>query len=137
MSGKSVAWASDNSAVASVNSGHVATSKAGIATISATVDGVRGTATITVVPGAPANVTVSAPAKKLKPGSSMQLTATATDDKGNNIPNQSFYWSSSDTNIATVSGSGVVTARRSGNVTITAQTSQSGGKSGSFKINVK
>jgi uncharacterized protein YjdB len=135
--GKSVAWASDNSAVASVNSGHVATSKTGVATISANIDGVRGTATITVTPGAPANVTVSAPAKKLKPGSSMQLTATATDSKGNNVPNQSFFWSSSDTNIATVSGSGVVTGRRSGNVTITAQTAQSGGTAGSFKINVK
>jgi hypothetical protein len=36
-----------------------------------------------------------------------------------------------------VSGSGVVTGRRSGNVTITAQTSQNGGKSGSFKVDVK
>jgi uncharacterized protein YjdB len=67
----------------------------------------------------------------------MQLSATATDAKGNVVANQSFFWSSSNTNTATVSGSGVVTGKRSGNVTITAQTSQSGGKSGSVKINVK
>ena len=135
--GKSAAWASDNSAVAAVNGGHVATSKVGVATITATVDGVKGTATITVTPGPVSSVAVTAPSKKLKPGSTMQLSATATDSKGNIIPNQSFFWSSSNTNTATVSGSGVVTGRRSGNVTITAQTSQNGGNSGSVKIDVK
>jgi len=135
--GKSVAWASDNSAVAAVNGGHVATSKAGVATITATVDGVKGTATITVTPGPVSSVAVTAPSKKLKPGSTMQLSAIATDSKGNVIPNQTFFWSSSNTNTATVSGSGVVTGKRSGNVTITAQTAQNGGKSGSVKIDVK
>src|SRR6476469_3053100 len=127
--GKSAAWASDNSAVAAVNGGHVATSKVGVATITATVDGVKGTATITVTPGPASSVTVTAPSKKLKPGFTMQLSATATDGKGNVIPNQTFFWSSSNTNTATVSGSGVVTGKRSGNVTITAQTAQNGGKS--------
>ena len=135
--GKSASWASDNSAVAAVNGGHVATSKAGVATITATVDGVKGTATITVTPGPASSVAVTAPSKKLKPGSTMQLSAIATDSKGNVIPNQTFFWSSSNTNTATVSGSGVVTAKRSGSVTITAQTAQNGGKSGSVKIDVK
>ena len=135
--GKSVAWASDNSAVATVNGGHVATSKAGVATITATVDGVKGTATIAVTPGPVSSVAVTAPSKKLKPGSTMQLSAIATDSKGNVIPNQTFFWSSSNTNTATVSGSGVVTGKRSGSVTITAQTAQNGGKSGSVKIDVK
>jgi len=135
--GKSAAWASDNSAVAAVNGGHVATAKVGVATITATIDGVKGTATITVTPGPPSSVTVTAPSKKLKPGSTMQLSATATDGKGNVIADQSFFWSSSNTNTATVSGSGVVTGKRSGNVTISARTSQNGGRSGSVKINVK
>lgn len=135
--GKSATWASDNSAVAAVNGGHVATSKAGVATITATIDGVKGTATITVTPGAATSVAVTAPSKKLKPGKTMQLSAIATDSKGNVIPNQTFFWSSSNTNTATVSGSGVVTGKRSGSVTITAQTAQNGGKSGSVKIDVK
>jgi len=137
ISGKSVVWASDNPSVAAVNGGHVETSRSGVATISANVDGVKGTATITVHPGPASSVTVTAPSKKLKPGSTMQLSAVATDGKGNVISNQSFFWSSSDINTATVSATGVVTGKRSGNVTITAQTSQSGGKSGSVKINVK
>ena len=87
--------------------------------------------------GAVATVTVSAPSKKVKTGDTMQLTATALDSKGNPVPHQSFVWSSSNTDKATVSGSGVVTGKRQGDVTITAQTSTAGGKSGSVTIEVK
>jgi hypothetical protein len=87
--------------------------------------------------GAVATVTVTAPSKKVKKGSTMQLVAIAKDNKGNTVPNQSFTWSSSSTNTATVSASGVVTGKRKGDVTITARTSQSGGKSGSVKLEVK
>ncbi len=88
-------------------------------------------------PSAVATVTVTAPSNKLQEGSTMQLTATAKDDKGNSVPQQSFVWSSSNTDKATVSATGVVTGKRSGDVTITAQTSSTGGKSGSLKIEVK
>jgi hypothetical protein len=90
-----------------------------------------------VTPGAVSTVTVSAPSKNVKRGSTMQLVATAKDNKGNTVPNQSFVWSSSNTNTATVSANGVVTGKRKGEVTVTARTSQSGGKSGSVKIAVK
>jgi hypothetical protein len=88
-------------------------------------------------PAAAATVTVTAPSKKLEAGSTMQLTATAKDDKGNPLPHQSFFWSSSNTDKATVSASGVVTGKRQGDVTITARTSANGGKSGSLKIEVE
>ena len=90
-----------------------------------------------VTPGEVATVTVTSPSKKLEAGSTMQLTATAKDNRGNSVPHQSFVWSSSNTDRATVSASGVVTGKREGDVTITAQTSPSGGKSGSLKIEVK
>jgi len=48
----------------------------------------------------------------------MQLTATAVDSKGNTVPNQSFIWTRSNTTLATVSSTGVVTGKKSGNVTI-------------------
>jgi alpha-amylase len=115
----------------------VTTSKAGTATITASIGNVTGTATITVAPGAVATVTVTAPSNNLKVGTTMQLTATALDSKGNAVPNQSFIWSSSNSTIATVSSSGLVTGKKSGNVTIKAQTALSGGKSGSLLINVK
>jgi uncharacterized protein YjdB len=66
----------------------------------------------------------------------MQLTATAKDNQGNTVPNQTFYWASSNSAIASVSPSGVVTGKRSGTVTITAQNAPSGGTSGSVQIDV-
>lgn len=91
----------------------------------------------TVTPAAVASVTVFAPAKKVKPGSTLQLSAAATDTDGNSMPHQTFLWSSSNTNVATVSTTGLVTGKRGGKATITAQTSATGGKSGSVEIEVK
>ena len=137
-----VTWSSSDVQVAAPNStgsttADVPTSKAGTATITASIGNVSGTATITVNPGAVATVTVTAPSTNLKVGNTMQLTATAKDNKGNTVPIQSFIWSSSNNTIATVSTSGVVTGKKSGNVTITASTALIGGKSGSVTINVK
>jgi uncharacterized protein YjdB len=84
-----------------------------------------------------AAVRITAPSEKVKVGSTMQLTAVALDNKGNVISHQSFIWSSSNTNTATVSESGLVTGKRKGDVKITAQTSSAGGKSGSLEIEVK
>jgi uncharacterized protein YjdB len=88
-------------------------------------------------PSAVATVTVTAPSNKLQEGSTMQLTAIAKDDKGNPVSQQSFVWSSSNIDKATVSATGVVTGKRPGNVTIMAQTSSTGGKSGSLVIEVR
>jgi uncharacterized protein YjdB len=133
VTGKGVVWTSDNSAVAAVNNGLVTTSKTGVATITATVDGVKGTARITVTPGAVATVTVTAPSNTMPVKSTMQLTATALDDQGNTVPVQNFLWSTSNFGTATVSLTGLVTGKRSGVVTITAQTN---GVSGSVTIDV-
>jgi uncharacterized protein YjdB len=133
VTGRTVVWSSDNSAIATVNGGNVTTSKTGVATITATVDGVKGTAKITVTPGAVATVTVTAPSNNVNVKATLQLTATAMDDQGNTVPNQNFLWSTSNIGTATVSPNGVVTGKRSGTVTITAQTS---GVSGSITIDV-
>ena len=67
----------------------------------------------------------------------MQLTAAALDSQGNVLPNQSFFWSSSNLIVAQVSSSGVVSAIRNGNVTITAYSTLIAGQSGFYAINVK
>jgi uncharacterized protein YjdB len=137
-----VTWSSDNTQIADPNStgkltANVSTSKAGTAAITASVGGVKGTAAITVNPGALASVDVTGPSRNLAPRSTMQLTATAFDTEGNVVPSQSFFWSSSNPLVASVSSSGLVTGIRNGNVTITAYSTLVGGKSGSFSINVK
>ena len=66
-----------------------------------------------------------------------QLTATANDANGTTLSHETFLWSSSDSDKASVSASGVVTGKRQGDVTITAQASSAGGKRGSVDIEVK
>jgi len=152
-----ITWTVEDPRIVSISADGVVTAlEVGTSQVAANALGKSGLATITVNPpaappppappsspsptptlGAVATVTVTAPSNKVKKGSTMQLAATAKDNKGNTVPNQSFTWSSSNTNTATVSASGVLTGKRKGGVTITAQTAASGGKSGSLKIEVK
>lgn len=61
------------------------------------------------------------------------LTATVN---GTGSPSQAVNWSSSNTSIATVSNSGVVTAKAVGNATITAASVVDGTKSGTCSVTV-
>jgi hypothetical protein len=148
-----ITWTVQDPRIVSISEAGVVTALAvGTSQVAANALGKSGVATVTVnpspvpqgpanpgsaTPGAVATVTVTAPSKKMEAGSTMQLTATAKDDKGNPVYHQSFFWSSSNTDKATVSASGVVSAKRQGDVTITAQTSPTGGKSGSLKLEVE
>ncbi len=133
-----ITWTVQDPRIVSISDDGVVTALAvGTSQVAANALGKSGLATVVVNPGEPATVTVTAPSKNVKPGSTMQLAATATDSKGNALTHQTFVWSSSSTNTATVSATGLVTGRRAGNVTITAQTSASGGKSGSVDLTVK
>ena len=148
-----VTWTVQDPKIVSISAAGVVTALAvGTSQVAANSLGKSGLAVITVKaetvntgtgnpgtanPSAVATVVVTAPSRRVREGSTMQLTATAMDADGNAVPHQSFYWSSSNTNTATVSASGVVTGKRPGDVTITAQTSSSGGKSGSMQLEVK
>jgi plastocyanin len=64
-------------------------------------------------------VTIAATATTLEPGTTAQLTATARNSAGGALPGAAT-WSSSNQAVATVSGTGLVTAVANGNATITA-----------------
>jgi uncharacterized protein YjdB len=132
--GRAVTWTSNSSGVASVSaSGLVQGVTAGSATISATSGGKTGTAAITVQGVPVASVTVSPASTGLFVGQTVQLTATPRDSAGNPLSGRSVAWSSGNTTVATVSGSGLVTARAAGSTTITAT---SGGQSGTASLTV-
>ena len=153
VSGAEVTWTVQDPAILSISATGVVTAlSVGTSQVAANALGKSGLATITVKPAAvnpgPANpgvvdppavasVVVAAPSQKVKAGSTLQLSATAKDANGNLVPHQSFFWSSSNTNTATVSETGLVSGKRSGKATITARTSATGGKSGSLEIEVK
>jgi uncharacterized protein YjdB len=131
---RTVTWKSSDDLVATVStSGVVSGLKVGSTTITATSEGKSGTATITVVPGPAAAVTVTPPTATVRDGTLVQLTATAVDANGNAVTGRTFTWGSSDQVIATVSSSGRVSTKRSGVVTITATLD---GKSDTSQITV-
>lgn len=135
--GAPITWTVQDPKIVSISAGGVVTALAvGSSQVAANALGKSGVATITVTPGPVATVTVTAPSNSVKARSTLQLTATAKDGQGNPVSNQSFFWSSSNSNTATVSATGVVTGKRTGAVTITAQTALNGGKSGSITIDV-
>jgi alpha-tubulin suppressor-like RCC1 family protein len=88
LTGRTVAWTTDNAAVASVAAtGLVLGTLVGAATITATVEGVVGTATVTVAPGVVslAASTIATAATVIAPGAAVQVTLRAKDAAGNNI----------------------------------------------------
>ena len=134
LTGRVVTWSSSNTAVASVNAGGFVTSgAAGSATITAASEGKSGTAAITVTSVPVASVTVSPAPGSVQAGQTLQLTATPKDVNGNPLTGRTITWSSSNTSVATVSASGLVTGVVAGSATITAT---SEGQSGTSAITV-
>src|SRR6266566_9123169 len=68
-----------------------------------------------------ASLSVSPASASVQVSATVQLTATAKDGAGNTIPNATVTWGSSDTTVAKVTSSGLVTGKASGGpITITA-----------------
>src|SRR5881628_2050984 len=109
LGGRTVTWSSSNPAVATVNGAGQATGVAvGAATLTATSEGKSGTAAITVTTVPVASVTVSPATASVPAGQGVQLTATLKDANGNTLTGRTVTWSSDNTAVATVSGSGLV-----------------------------
>ncbi|HSA55672.1 MAG TPA: Ig-like domain-containing protein [Gemmatimonadaceae bacterium] len=137
LAGRTVTWSSSNESVALVSSsGRVQGLAAGAATITATAEGVSGSATVTVTSPAPvvASVDVDPNSASLVVGEQVSLTATPRDIQGNAISGVSVSWASSDSSVATVTGSGVVGAVGPGNATIIAT---AGPRTGTASIAVR
>ena len=140
LSDRAVVWASSDPSVAEVSSvGAVTSHKAGTATITATSEGKRDEFGVVVEeavadqPAAVATVALAGGSRTLDPGETLELAATVKDGKGNLLPDRTVVWSSADPKVATVSGTGVVTAVAPGQVVITAS---SEGKSGEARVSV-
>jgi len=134
LTGRMVTWSSSNNSVASVtSSGLVSGGAAGSATITATSEGQSGTASITVTSVPVASVSVTPTSANVNEGKTVQLTATPKDGGGNPLSGRTIAWSSSNTAVATVSSSGLVTGKVAGSATITAT---SEGQTGASAITV-
>jgi len=121
--GVNFTWSSSNTAVVTINSGGVATAvSAGTATIRATGNGVSsapGTITVTVPPVSSVTISPSS-AQELMVGEMTTFTATARTAGGAVRNDVSITWSSSDTNVVTITSAGVATAIAEGTATVRA-----------------
>ena len=119
---RAVTWTTSNSNVATVDqTGKVTGKTAGTATITATAadgSGKSATCTVTVIQLA-TGITLNRTSANIVKDKTLQLTATITPS---NTSNKGVTWTSSNTTIATVNSSGLVTARRVGSCTVTATT---------------
>jgi uncharacterized protein YjdB len=122
--GRAITWSSGSDAIATVSeTGLVTGVTAGATTITATSEGVSGTAAVTVTPLPPppvASVTVTPATASIVVGQTRQLTATLRDAGGNVLTGRAISWTTSASGVATVSNTGLVTAVAVGSATITA-----------------
>ena len=154
---KTVTWSSSNEKIATVDkNGQVTAKSAGTAIITANASGKKATCTVNVSkytvssndeevssPGVTEDkpiedktvkvtlVTLDKTKVELITGNTVVLTATVNPS---NATNKGITWKSSNTAVATVSSSGVVTAKSAGTASITATAD---GKTASCNITVK
>ena len=117
-----VTWTTSAPTIATVSSTGLVTSVAtGTVTITATSEGKTGTAVLTIVPPAPvASISFTPNSGFLPTTVGVPLVATLRDAANVILTGRVITWSTSDPAVATVSGTGVVTAVTPGTVTITA-----------------
>lgn len=101
-------WASSNPTIATVaGDGTIQAVRQGLAVITATYEGVTGSAVV-LVQAHVARVLVTPSATLVQPGQTSQLTAMAFDARGT-LLERPVEWTSADTSVATVTAGGLVT----------------------------
>jgi uncharacterized protein YjdB len=123
LTGRVISWSSANTGIARVStSGLVTAVAAGSVSVTASSEGQVGSSVITVTAPAPvpvASVTVAPTSSSLLVGATVQLSATTRDASNNVLTGRVVTWSSSNSSIASVNSSGLVTAVAAGSATIT------------------
>jgi uncharacterized protein YjdB len=134
VTGRIITYSSSDSASATVNaSGLVSALAAGTVSITATSEGIQDDVTLIVTNARVNTVTVTIGQPTLAKNATTQAQAVLKDANNNTLSGRPIVWSSSDPSIASVTDTGVVTARKRGTASITA-TSET--KSGSANVTV-
>ncbi|HEY9461690.1 MAG TPA: Ig-like domain-containing protein [Vicinamibacterales bacterium] len=122
LTGRQVAWSTSDGNIAAVSSAGVVTGLGvGTAAISATSEGMAGTASVTVLPPSlVASLSLTLNASTIEVGGVAQGTVTAKDSSGDAVTGLPTTWATSDGKIASVSPTGSVTGVALGTATISA-----------------
>lgn len=117
-----VNWNSDTPLVASISDSGLLTALAlGTSQVSATINGISNTVSVTVFEPSLSQIEITAPSQSLKLNETFQLIATGTySDASNQVITNQVNWVSSNSGIVTVSSTGLMTVISSGAVSISA-----------------
>jgi uncharacterized protein YjdB len=120
----SASWTDANSKVATISpSGDATAVAAGSTTVTATMDGMSGSATLTVATAAKTltSIAVSPATANIAAGATQQFTAKATySDSSTADVTATVVWTTSNATVMKISSTGLAAAQSSGSVTITA-----------------
>jgi len=134
MAGRTVRWSTADPGIATVSpDGRVRGIAEGRTTVVAESEGLTTRATLAVTPVPVETVDVAPDRSALEVGSTVQLAAVVRDANGAVLRDRAMGWESSDPAVATVSASGLVSARAPGTAVITGT---SGGRAASSQITV-
>ena len=126
-----ITWSSSNTSVVAVDNGKLAIKGNGSTTITVKTDnGCRSQCTI-VIRTSITSIEVSPTSKKMEVNQTAQLTATVNPAD----TTEKVQWTSSNTDVATVNDTGLVTAKATGTATITVKNSD-GKKSATCVVEV-
>lgn len=131
-----VSWTSTKPAVAKISSSGLATALAqGTTTLTAALDGVTTSTTLTVTPAILRSIKLTPVDPSVMKGKTEQFIAIGTfSDHGTKKLTGHVVWTSSKTSVATITSSGLAHALKRGTATITARV---GGIMASTKLNVR
>jgi len=120
-------WASSNSSLGSIDAtGKLTAIAPGTITLTATADGQAGSALITITEVPIGSCTLTPASQKVTVTNQVQPNLALRDTAGNALSTtgRAMNWSSDNDLVATVTGTGVVTARKAGTARITAADQQ-------------
>ena len=134
ISGRTAAWTTANSAIATVSATGAVTAVAdGVTSITATINGRAGSAAVIVRTPVVSVAVTPATGQLTVGGAPLQLSAVPRDPAGGALTGRTVQWSSANPTIASVSSTGIVTALAAGTASILAT---SEGVSGTATITV-
>jgi uncharacterized protein YjdB len=129
--GRAVSWSSGDTDIATVdNAGRVTARGAGTTQITATSEGITGSATVTVSEAALASLHVTPSDPRVGVGQSVTLTAVLMDERGQEVTGRSIAWSTANAEIATVTADGRVSGVSPGTTAIRATANGVTGEAG-------
>lgn len=139
LDGSGITWTSSDETALAVGAGgeavalHYVGPETRVIDVVATAGGASGRATVVIRPFAVATVDVFPATETLVPNRTVQLGAVLRDANGVFLEGHPITWTSSNTDVATVSSDGLVLTRLAGAATITAK---SGDAVGEMQLNV-